>query len=34
VEKAPAAVVDKARARLAEVDQARAKVEAQLAELD
>jgi len=34
VERAPAAVVDKARARLAEVDQARAKVEAQLAELD
>jgi valyl-tRNA synthetase len=34
VEKAPAAVVDKARARLAEVDQARAKVEAQLTELE
>jgi len=33
VERAPAAVVDKARARLAEVDEARAKVEAQLAEL-
>jgi len=33
VEKAPAAVVAKARARLAEVEQARAKVEAQVAEL-
>jgi valyl-tRNA synthetase len=33
VERAPTAVVDKARARLAEVDQARTKVEAQLAEL-
>jgi valyl-tRNA synthetase len=33
VERAPAAVVDKARTRLAEVDEARAKVEAQLAEL-
>ncbi len=33
VEKAPAAVVDKARARLAEVAEAQAKVEAQLAEL-
>jgi len=33
VERAPAEVVGKARARLAEVEQARAKVEAQLAEL-